>query len=285
MRRRTLLFLAVFATLGCRERRREGREARRVISLSPATTEAAYALGGKLVGRSRFCDYPPEARELPSVGGFVDPSLEAILGLAPDLVIGVQGPGLGPDLAERLDARGVASWFPLTDRMSQIDEMLLGLGERLGRLPAARELVGKLSGHRARVARALDGRPRPRALLVFGLRPIVAAGHGGFPHEMLTLAGAENAIGAEGTRYPTLGIERVLALDPDVIIDATGAPGHASENEAVHASRPGWKELRAVRAGRLVTIRDDRALRPGPRIAEGLEVLARALHPGLEIPE
>lgn len=219
---------------------------------------------------------------MPSVGGFADPSFEAILGLVPKLVIGVRGPGLGPDLEERLRRRDIATFFPPTDRIAEIETMLRGLGGRLDRAAKADELCAKITTHRERVARALAGRRRPKALLVFGLRPIVAAGVGGFPHEMLTLAGASNVVTTPGARYPTLGIERVLALDPDVVVDATGVEGH--DTEAVHAELPGWRELRAVRDGRLITIRDARVLRPGPRIAEGLEVLARALHPGLEVP-
>lgn len=279
--RRNALLLGLGLTVGCRRRDPPRAAGRRVISLSPSTTEAVYALGAELVGRSRFCDYPPEAARVPSVGGFVDPSLEAILGLAPDLVVGVQGPS-GPQLIERLRARGLTTYFPPTDRMSEIDAMLLGLGERLERSERARTLVDGIARHRARVARALAGRARPRALLVFGMRPIVVAGQGGFPHEMLELAGADNVITSSGTRYPTLGIERVLALDPDVIVDATSVDGH--DTQALQRELPGWRELRAIRSGKLIRIRDDRVLRPGPRIAEGLEVLARSLHPRLEIP-
>jgi iron complex transport system substrate-binding protein len=280
--RRAILALGVALFVGCRRNRPSATTIRRVISLSPATTEAVYVLGAELVGRSRFCDHPPSVAAVPSIGGFADPSFEAILALAPDLVVGVQGPGLGPDFEQRFVDRGIATFFPPTDRMTEIEAMIGGIGQRLGREARAREVVQGIVAHRARVARALEGRKRPRALLVFGLRPIVVAGVGGFAHEMLTLAGATNAVTTPGARYPTLGIERVLALDPDVVVDATGVEGH--DNETVHAGLPGWSEVRALREGRLLRIRDARVLRPGPRIAEGLEVLARGLHAKLEIP-
>jgi iron complex transport system substrate-binding protein len=279
--RRAWLALTVFSPAACR-RRELSSGAQRVISLAPASSEAVYALGATLVGRSRYCDYPPEVRSVPSVGGFADPSFEAILGLVPDLVVGVQAPGLGPDLEQRLRAHSIDTFFPPTDRMTEIDAMILGIGARLRRETTARALVSRISSHRERVARALGDRKRPRALLVFGLRPIVAAGVGGFAHEMLTLAGANNVVTTAGARYPTLGIERVLALDPDVVVDATGVEGH--DSESVTSDLPGWRELRAVRERRVVKIRDARVLRPGPRIAEGLETLARALHPGLQVP-
>src|SRR5258707_15896998 len=83
----------------------------RIVSLSPNTTETLFAIGAgdRLVGRSRFCDYPPEVRSIPSVGGYVDPSLEAILALAPHLVVGARGPA-GPALAEKLGAIGIATF-------------------------------------------------------------------------------------------------------------------------------------------------------------------------------
>lgn len=119
-----------------------------------------------------------------------------------------------------------------------------------------------------------------RVLLVFGLEPLVVAGPGSFPDEMLRKVGATNAVEAGGA-YPALGIERVLALDPDVVIDA--AMGEARSAERMGKDAPGWGRVRAIREGRLVAVSDESVLRPGPRIADGLERLARAVHPGLEV--
>jgi iron complex transport system substrate-binding protein len=256
----------------------------RIISLSPSTTEALFALGAgkRLVGRSRFDDYPPAAKKVPSVGGFIDPSYEAILGLAPDLVIGAQGPG-GHEVVDRLKKRGIATYFPPTGSMAQIDAMLLGLARRVGDPAAGKRLVDRVRARRKQVLDAVQGLPQPKALLVFGVRPIVVAGPGGFPAEILRLAGAQNVV-TKGTRYPTLGVERVLALDPDVVVDATPADGAEATGGGVSADAPGWKDLRALKQGHLVRITDDRVLRPGPRIADGLAVLARALHPEAKIP-
>jgi iron complex transport system substrate-binding protein len=250
----------------------------RVVSLSPSTTEAVFALGAgaRLVGRSRYCDYPPEVNAIPAVGGFVDPSLEAILGLKPDLVIGVQGPGLH-EFPERLESRGIATYFPPTQSFEEIEIMLRALGDRLSVFDAAKSLVERLDSERASVQKRLATRAKPRVLMVFGLRPIVAAGPGGFPDEMLRLAGAENVVKSERTRFPALGIERVIALAPDVVIDATG--GAMREGLSVSADLPGWNEVRAVKEGHIVKLDDDRILRPGPRVGEGLALLAKALHP------
>src|SRR6266851_6437619 len=107
--------------------------ARRVVSLSPNTTETLFAVGAgnRVVGRSRFCDYPPEVSRIPSVGGYVDASLEAILALVPDLVVGARGPA-GPALVEKLGALGVATFFPPTESMAEIDAMIAELAAKVG---------------------------------------------------------------------------------------------------------------------------------------------------------
>jgi iron complex transport system substrate-binding protein len=254
--------------------------ASRVVSLSPSTTEALASIGARaaLVGRSRYCDFPPDVLSLPPVGGYVDPSYEAILALAPDLVTGARGPS-GPDLSTRLGARGIATYFPVTESFEGIDAMLQGLGDRTGHRSEADAVVSRLHAEEAAVASAVEGEPKVRTLFLFGIAPIVAAGPGGFPDEMLRRAGGVNVV-TEGSAYPTLGLEHVLALDPDVIVDA--AWGEAGDHGRITVDTPGWRELRAVKAGRVVSLRDEVILRPGPRIGEGLRLLAKALHPGVK---
>jgi iron complex transport system substrate-binding protein len=256
--------------------------AKRVVSLTPSTTEALAAIGARdaLVGRSRYCDFPPDVLRLPVVGGYVDPSYEAILALTPDLVIGARGPA-GPDISTRLASRGIDTYFPVTESFAGIDDMLLGLGERTGHVEGARRLVSRLHEEEAAISKAVSRAPRVRVLLLFGLSPIVAAGPGGFPAEMLDRAGAVNVV-TEGGAYPTLGLEHVLALDPDIIVDA--AWGEATDRGRVGPGSSGWKELRAVKDGRVVRLEDEAILRPGPRIADGLKKLAHALHPEVPLP-
>jgi iron complex transport system substrate-binding protein len=233
-----------------------------------------------LVGRSRYCDYPPEVLALPQVGGYVDPNLEAILALEPTLVTGARGPS-GSGTVDALAARGVATFFPETESFAQIDAMITGLGARTGRDEEARALVVRLGARADEIARAVSGKPRPRVLLVFGIEPIVAAGPRSFPDEMLTRAGAANAV-TEGQGYPTLGMETVLVLDPDVVLNAAIEESHGRERIAKET--PGWQKLRAVREGRVVPLADEAVLRPGPRVGDGLARIARAVHPEVEVP-
>lgn len=249
----------------------------RIVSLSPSTTETVFAVGAgeRLVGRSRYCDWPKEVEKLPQVGGYVDPSYEAILALRPDLVIGARGPA-GAAITERLEGRGIATFFPRTETFAEIDQMILGIGQRTGRAAEARTYVERMNERIRAVEARVAPLPRVRVLLVFGLEPLSVAGPGGFPDEMLQKAGAKNVVQAGGP-YPTLGIERVLTLDPDVVINA--AMGEKDSARRMGKEAAGWGRVRAVREDHLVSISNEAILRPGPRIADGLEMIAKAIHP------
>jgi iron complex transport system substrate-binding protein len=253
-----------------------------VVSLSPSTTEALVAIGARdaLVGRSRYCDFPPEVSTLPEVGGFVDPNFEAIVALRPDLVTGARGPA-GAQMADRLGALGIATYFPETESLPAIDAMILGLGARTMHEASAGRVVLAIRAREEAVKRAAGAFPRTKTLLVFGLVPIVVAGPGSFADEMLGIAGAANVV-ADGSAYPTLGLERVLALDPELIVDASMQESRGEER--ITTETPGWRELHAVKAGRVIALRDEALLRPGPRVGEGALALAQAIHPGLSIP-
>ncbi len=257
--------------------------ATRVVSLSPSTTEAMFAIGAgaELVGRSRYCDYPPQALALPQVGGYVDPNLEAILALRPDLVVGARGPA-GPKLAETLASHGVATFFPETESLAQVDAMLKALGSKTGHDVDADHEVARIDAREAAIAAAVASLPRVRVLLVFDADPIVVAGPHGFPDEMIARAGGVNVV-AEGSAYPTLGVERIMALDPDVILDTSAAASHGA-GAKIALDVPGWREVGAVKRGRVVPLTDEAVLRPGPRIDLGLLAIARALHPDAALP-
>jgi iron complex transport system substrate-binding protein len=278
----SLLVIFLFNLLLACHRPPGASETHRVVSLSPSTTETLAAIGarGDLVGRSRYCDYPPDVAELPAVGGFVDPNFEAIVALRPDLVTGARAPS-GPQISERLGALGVATYFPETESLAGIDAMILGLGERTRHEVQAHALIESVHAREAEVRARVEALPHPRTLLVFGLRPIVVAGPTSFADEILRGAGASNVV-TEGGGYPTLGMERILALAPEVVLDASMQESRGEERITVET--PGWRELAAVKAGRVTALRDEVVLRPGPRVGEGMAALARAIHPGIVLP-
>jgi iron complex transport system substrate-binding protein len=264
--------LLSLALAGCKRKTASGPL--RVVSLSPSTTEAMFAIGAGslLVGRSQQCDFPPEASNLPNVGAYADPDLERMLALAPTLIIGEQGPA-GPALEEKLRARGIATFFPPTRSVADIGLMLLALGDRVGHTEGAKRAKAAIDADVARVRAWAAKQDRLRVVMVFDARPLFVAGPGGFPDELIHLAGATNAVRGGGA-YPTIDIERLLALDPDAIIDATDdRPGNSRLAEG-----EGWTSLRAVKGGKLRKLGSAAALRPGPRIGAGLLAVARAIH-------
>ncbi|AUX48116.1 periplasmic substrate-binding protein [Sorangium cellulosum] len=279
-RRGALAALAALTLAACARRAPAAAGGARVVSLSPSTTEAVCAIGvgAALVGRSRHCDHPPEVLRLPSVGGYADPSIEAIVALSPTLVTGARGPA-GPALEEALRGHGIETFFPETESLAQIEGMLADLGRRLGAAPGAEQVIARLRARRRAVERAVQGKPRVRVALLFDTAPIFVAGPGSFADELLRLAGGENVI-TRGGAYPSISVENLLALDPDVLLDGTASEGGADGAARLAALReaPGWRSLRAVQEGHLRPLRTDVVLRPGPRIGEGLAAVARALH-------
>jgi len=256
------------------------KEAHRILSLAPSTTESLFVIGAgdRVVGRSRYCDWPEAVAKVPAVGG-LEPDVEAILELRPDLVVGSTS-GASPRLAERLGARGIATWFASADSMRAIDDLLLGLGERSGHASDARRFVAELDARERAIAQAVASEAHPRVLMVVGAGPIVAVGPKSFADELLRDAGAVNAVAA-GPAWPKLGFEQIVELDPDVVIDSSSGPDGPSR---VTRDAPGWSGVRAVREGHVIPLNDSRVLRPGPRIGEGLALLAHLLHPNVTTP-
>lgn len=256
-----------------------GPVAVRVVSLAPSMTEALFAIGAgdSVVGVSRYCDFPEAATHLPRVGGFLDPSLEAILALSPTLVVGARSPS-NRGVVDTLERHHIAVYFPEDESMEGVRTMLRELGRRTNHVGEAESLVASMNQHLLAIASAVAGRARPKVLLVFNQNPLSVAGPGTFPDEMLRRAGGENAV-RDGTGYPSLSIERVLELAPDVIIEAwMGASAPRASDWSRYTSIP------AVANHRVVAIEDERLLRPGPRLVDGVAVLARVVHPDATVP-
>jgi iron complex transport system substrate-binding protein len=256
----------------------------RIVSLVPAATEMLFAMGAgpQVVGVSSFDAYPPEVRTRTRVGALVDPDLERILSLRPDLVVVYSSQ---QELKQQLARAGIRMFDYGPGGLSSVTATLEALGRAAGHateaISRANDLERRLTAVRARVA----GRPRPRALLVFGreplaLRNVYASGGVGFLHDMLVTAGADNVLADVARENIQATSELILARAPEVIVELKyGKP--VIETELVQ-ERAVWKALPAVpavRAGRIVMLVGDEFVVPGPRVAEATERLARALHP------
>jgi iron complex transport system substrate-binding protein len=248
-----------------------------VVVLAPSLTDVVLALGlrDRLVGVTRMDD-APEVKELPRVGGFLDPSPEAVLGLSPDLVLWVTDGGALPAV-RRLAELSRTSKRPFAllaiPVVSVADVLALPriVGDALGAPEAGVRLEQELSAAVERVRIRAAGLPRRRVLFVVGRDPLVVAGPGSFPDELLRIAGAENVVRGERP-WPVYPLEKAVADDPDVLVDA------AALEPAEGIGR--LRAIPAVRRGDVVRLPDDDILRAGPRMVRGLERLLPLLHPG-----
>jgi iron complex transport system substrate-binding protein len=246
--------------------------ARRVVTLAPSMTDYLVALGrtDRIVGVTRV-DHAPEVAGLPRVGGFSDPSPEAVLALEPDLILWVTDGAALPAvrrLAELSGGRFAILAIPVIT-VADVPAAARLVGEALGDPAAGEALARRLDGAVERLRRRSAGRPSRQVLFVVGREPLVVAGPGSFPDELLRLAGCRNAVG--GTRpWPVLPMEVAVAANPDLVIDA--ALDEPAEGMARLAAIP------AVGRGAVARLPDDRLLRAGPRMIEALDDLFTALH-------
>jgi len=251
--------------------------------MTPALTETLFALGvaDRVVGVTTFCTYPPEARLKPKIGGYLNPSVEAILALRPDLALVSPGPG-NRETAQAVRRAGVrVEVIPsetLEGAFSAITRVagICGAEER-GRT-LARIMRSRIASTHARV-RSL---PRVKTLFCLQVDPIIAAGRGTFPSELLELAGGGNVVAPE--RYPRLGIESVMALGPEVILQARMDKTDPSDLRTELRFWAQWPTIPAMRDHRVFLVDPDITLRPGPRLADAVEYLAALLHPAPEDP-
>lgn len=249
--------------------------ARRVVSLNPSLTAIVVAVGARerLVGVDDFsARQEPGVASLPRVGGLYDPSLEAVVGLQPDLVLLVPS-AQQRDFRQRLASVGIPVLAVDPTSFEDVLASIETLGVRLGHAAEARARVDAIRQARAAVeAKAAEG-PRPRTVLVLQREPLYVVGQGSFIDEMLRAAGAENLAASLPDPYPRAGLEWLVAAAPEVILDASADP----EPAAGYWSR--WPSLPAVQRGRVVSVDAGLVTLPGPALDEALRALARALHP------
>jgi iron complex transport system substrate-binding protein len=252
----------------------------RIVSLAPSMTEVLFALGAgpRVAGVTRFCDYPPEAARLPKVGGFLDVSLEAVAALRPDLIVGVPNAS-NRNVIERLGELGFPVLLLEAHGLEDTYRLVREVGRSVGAEPAAQRLAASMRARVAAVEARVRGAARTQVLFAYGRDPLVVAGPGSFADELLRKAGADN-VAREGTaRYPTWSLEAVLVAAPDVIVDSFMGGSAPPDAARLRARWGRFASLPAVRSGRLHWLDPQLFARPGPRLVDALEALARLLHP------
>jgi iron complex transport system substrate-binding protein len=247
----------------------------RIVSLAPSNTEILFALGldDRVAAVDAWSDYPPEAQEKPEVGDYVNPDLEQIVAIEPDLVLAtaVHEATVLPQLEDLQIPTVVLEPTTLDEILADIELV----GEAAGVGDTATALVCAFENRVDVVESAVAGAPAPR--IFFELSPdLFTAGEGSFVDDLITRAGGDNIVAGELGPWPQISAEALIAADPEVILLADHEAGVTPE---LVRARPGWQEVSAVREDRIVTLDSDLFARPGPRLVDGLEEIARALHP------
>jgi iron complex transport system substrate-binding protein len=249
--------------------------AARVVSLAPANTEIAFAIGAgdKLVAGTSYDDYPAAAKALPKIGDFQSPSVEKIVSFQPDLVLATGGIQSG--LRAKLENLGIKVFVVNPSTLDGVYSDMTALGRLLGVSGQATTVVDSMKQRAAAVEQKVAGLARPTVFVEIYSKPLMTAGTGTFIDNLIALAGGTNIGSAAGSGYPTFSEEVLLKDDPDVYIATTGSM--ASPGQI--ARRSGYDGLKAVQDGRVYVIDDDLLVRPGPRLIDGLEQLAQMIHP------
>ena len=250
--------------------------ARRIVSLAPSITESLFALGAgdQVCGVTDYCNYPPEAARKPHVGGMINPSIEAVVGLEPDLIVLSMEGNVREDFT-RLTSFGFPAYVSNPRTLEGIYRSLNALGVLTGREDSARHLVSALRQREQAVRKTVQGTPPVRVLLIVSLQPLMCAGGKTFVDELIGAAGGENSgRNAMGT-YPAYSREQVIADDPEVILVMSDAmaPGNS-----IAGLFPEWGTVRAVRNHRVFRLNGDLLSRPGPRALDALELLYHTFH-------
>jgi len=248
-------------------------EVRRIVTLAPSLTDIVVALGAgdRLAGVSRF-DELPQVKGLPRVGGFTDPSVEAVLALKPDLVLVQPGPGNHRPV-EKMAELGIPV---LALSMQGVEDVLAALreaGRAVGKAEQGERLARDIEATRVEVRGRAARVPKKRVLFVYGFQPFVVAGPGSFADELMKDAGAVNAAANAGGAYAVYSTESAIRARPDVVIDAV--MGHEGGGEKL-------RELPGLREARWVSVPSEDLLHPGPNIGRGLRTLFELIHGGAD---
>jgi len=252
---------------------------RRIVSLAPSITETLFALGldRQVAGVTMLSTCPEAARSKPRVGTFVNISLERVVGLNPDLVIGTAD-GNRKETVKQLEGVGLPVYVVNPVSLAEISDMILSIGRITDREDEATTLVRGLHKRARRIAVSLKGLKRPRVFLQIGINPVITAGRGTLHNELIHRAGGVNVYGETPFRYPRCSIEDIIAKTPDIIIVSSMRRG--GDFPAVRDGWKKWDAIPAVRDDRIYIIDADLIDHASPRVIDGLEKMAEIIHPG-----
>ncbi|MGI6678353.1 MAG: ABC transporter substrate-binding protein [Dehalobacterium sp.] len=286
-----ILFLIFSLTLGCAESTPEtktgttiidsiGREVvieknpERIISISPAITEILFAIGldQEIIGVSDYCDYPEAALAKDKVGGFKDPNVEVILSMNPDMVFA--SAGVQEELITTMEELNLPVVVLESATIEQVLSNIALAGEITGKNETAKEIVDDMRQKMDEIINKVKDQPKPKVFFEVWDDPLMSAGSTSFIHNLIETAGGTNVAGITEDEFFTFSMEKLLENDPDIYI--INAHSHTPEDIK---TRTGYEVLSAVKNDQVFTVDDSLISRAGPRVIQGLEQLAKIIHP------
>jgi iron complex transport system substrate-binding protein len=259
----------------------------RIISLSPSTTEIIYALGisDRLVGVTEYCDYPPEAKTKENVGGYINFSIEQVIALKPDVILAAHGNPI--EVIDNIRKLGTPVFGCNPKSLNDVLMTIERIGQITGIDSTASRIVSSLRERVKTISDSVSKIPdseRPRVMWGGWDPPIYTAGPGSFINDLITLAGGKNVAADASTPWPQYSLETIVLKNPQILIipDIHGNDTVKGLEDVKRTlrRRAGWNNIDAVKNGHIYYIDMQILGRPGPRLVDGLEQLAKCLYPG-----
>lgn len=253
----------------------------RIVPLAPSITEILYylGLGDKVVGVTNNSYYPPEALKKPKIGSYIDLNIEKIITLGPDLVIGTRD-GNNPGIVDLLDQAKIPTYIVDPRNVDQVIETVRIIGRLCGIEKKSDLLARGLQNRLDRIKKAVENKRKPVVLLQINLHPIMTVNKNTFHQDIISIAGGINMSADSTIKYPRISIEEVIRKKPEIIIISSMEKGGMFEKARQEWLK--WTSIPAARDGKVYLIDSDFIDRPSPRIIDGIEEMAKMIHPEVD---
>ena len=251
---------------------------KRIVSLAPSITEILFALGlnEEIVGVTHFCDYPEAALKKPKIGGFINPSIEKIVSIKPDLIIGTRD-GNPMETIDRLSGLGFSVILTDSKGFDGVIRTISNIGEIVGRQYESRRITRDMIRRKEYVLARTRSLPKPKVFFQVGYVSIITVGRGTLGDDLIHLAGGNSISEHESLNYPIYSIEAIILKAPEIII--TSSMENKMDRLNLVKTWQKWKSIPAVKMNAIYVIDSNLVDRPSPRIIEGLEAMAKMIHP------
>jgi len=245
----------------------------KVVSMAPSFTETLFAIGAgdKVVGVTQFCNYPEEAKEIEKIGDSEGPNLEKIIGLNPDLVLALY---MSEEEREKLEDAGINVLLYDPQNLESVFNSIESIGISMGLKEETEELLNHMKSKKERIVEKVNQAESKKVFYEVWHEPLMTAGPGSFINELITLANGENIAYDAKSIYPEYSLELLLERNPEVYL--TSDDGFKTIDDIIN--RNGYNNIKAVQENNIYLLHPDITTRTGPRIIDGFEMIAQAIH-------